>query len=351
VNRCDVDGVANDEGTYFKMAFSWATDKNVVSIVVEWKPSSTSTWASSSIAASGTSGTSNSILGAGAISTESSYDVTLVVTDEVGSSTVTRSIPSLAYAIDFKAGGKGVAIGKPAATDNLFDVALPTSFRKDVTVYALYDKFETKFPNGLAAYTGSGDSGIDPDTTLESLILTNNNVPGDGGFMFICTMFYNTKSVTATRIQIAIPYNQFGNTYRRYYNSGTWSEWRNTALDSHPVHSFYIAYSHTSPAEEFGGTWTRISERFLYACPEDATIGLTAGEKTHTLTVSEMPSHTHTVKVYARTVYATGAAKTAAHWSEGDGTKNLPTPSYTGGGAAHNNMPPYVYVSIWRRIE
>lgn len=336
VIRCSSNGTAMDDGTYFKIAFSWATDKTIKSITVKWKASSETTWTSSTVTASGTSGTVNSVLGAGAISTESTYNVTLVVTDEVGSSTVTRNVPSLAYAIDFKAGGKGVAIGKPASKDGVFEVALTQ-----------YDKFETLVGNGLAAYTGSGDAGIDPDTTIESLILTNNNVPEDGVFMYIITMFYNTKSATSNRAQVAIPYNKLGNTFRRYYYDGSWSAWTNTALDSHPVNSFYIAYSHTSPAELFGGTWTRISERFLYAAPATGTIGSTAGEKTHKLTVSEIPSHGHTLwATGSGTGEATGWGFSRVKQTQTEQSNLMWGP---GSGAAHNNMPPYVYVSIWRR--
>ena len=357
VTRCSEDGTTVDDGTYFKIAFSWATDKTVASIVVKWKASSSTDWTQSTISASGTSGTVNSVLGAGAISTEFLYDISLVVTDEVGYSTASRSIPGLAYAIDFKAGGKGVAIGKPAQKDDVFEVALTQ-----------YDKFETLVGNGLAAYAGSGTSGIDPDTTIEGLILTNNNVPEDGIFMYISTMFYNTKSATANRTQIAVPYNKFGNTYRRYYYNGAWSAWQSTALESYPVNSFYITYSHTSPAELFGGTWARISERFLYACPEDATIGLTAGEKTHVLTTSELPSHYHPTYngagwayfelnrdgTAARTQVATSSSSkkyTFTVTTTGDIQWPYNQTGKQGSGAEHNNMPPYVYVSIWRRIE
>lgn len=247
VNRCSSDGTVIDDGTYFKIAFSWATDKTVTSIVVKWKPYSSTTWTQATISASGVSGTVNSVLGAGAVSTESSYDMTLVVTDEVGSSTVTRSIPSLAYAIDFKAGGKGVSIGKPADTDNLFDVAIPTRFRKDVTidtsvsapeasfdeatVDTLYDKFGTKLTNGLAVY-GSASDGIDPDTTLDHLVLTNVNTPVAGQFMYIKTEFYSTKSTTANRMQTAFPYKADSPPYYRYYFNGSWGDWMSMAYNA-----------------------------------------------------------------------------------------------------------------------
>ena len=106
--------------------------------------------------------------------------------------------------------------------------AWTTSFRGDVGIMGdYYDNNGQVVRNGLAAYSGSGTSGINPDTTLEELILTNNNTPmGGSNFMYIRTMFYNAKSETASRAQIAIPYNNLGSMYHRYYYNGTWSDWR-----------------------------------------------------------------------------------------------------------------------------
>lgn len=70
------------------------------------------------------------------------------------------------------------------------------------------------------------------------------------------------------------------------------SSW-NTYLDLiYPVGSIYIAYTFTSPATRFGGTWSQISSRFLYC-----TTGVgTRGSNTHTLTVDEIPVHNHALK-------------------------------------------------------
>lgn len=236
VNRCDSNGTASDEGTYFKIGFSWATDKEITGIGVQWQMSSASSRASSSISASGTNGTVQSILGGGEISTEYTYDVTLTVSDAAGSSTISRVLPSLAYAIDFRAGGKGVSFGKPADVDNLFDVNFPAKFRHNVILDAsvsaaeasfttLRDKFGMKLTNGLTVYETAG---IDPDTTLDHLILTQTNTPS-GVFMYIKTEFYGTKSTTTSRMQTAFPYKIDMPPYYRYYFNGAWSDWMGLA--------------------------------------------------------------------------------------------------------------------------
>ena len=81
------------------------------------------------------------------------------------------------------------------------------------------------------------------------------------------------------------------------------------------------------------------------------TAGSTGGEYTHTLTINEMPSHTHTVtdRYFERHV---GDQLGATHGDELLGnTYTTSTTSAAGGGQAHNNMQPYVVVYMWRRVS
>jgi hypothetical protein len=122
----------------------------------------------------------------------------------------------------------------------------------------------------------------------------------------------------------------------------------------YPVNSIYISYSHISPAELFGGTWTRIQNSFLWGIAESGTIGETGGEKTHTLTTNEMPKHSHNPMLGTTRLGGNGGTSSGwrmeanAAWSQ---VGTYATTASAGGGAAHNNMPPYTSVSIWRRIE
>lgn len=121
-----------------------------------------------------------------------------------------------------------------------------------------------------------------------------------------------------------------------------------TLLDFfYPVGSIYIAYNHTNPGTLFGGTWVRIENAFLWGVDEKGTIGQTGGEKTHTLTTNEMPNHHHG-SVYSGTSGVVGEDYKYA-WYLTSGNKMAYGTISTGGGAAHNNMPPYTQVSIWRR--
>ena len=69
-------------------------------------------------------------------------------------------------------------------------------------------------------------------------------------------------------------------------------------------------------------------------------LGKTGGEKTHTLSTTEMPSHSHTQSLG-------GAISTVANvtGSYVVGNANSSAVSSTGGGEAHNNLQPYVAVN------
>ncbi len=112
----------------------------------------------------------------------------------------------------------------------------------------------------------------------------------------------------------------------------------------YPVGSIYLAYNHTNPADLFGGTWVRIENAFLWAIDEKGRIGITGGEVEHTLTVDELPSHTHTTY---RTM--SGKSDSEIYIPSQSGTASGVETTATGGGKPHNNMPPFIQISAWRR--
>lgn len=64
-------------------------------------------------------------------------------------------------------------------------------------------------------------------------------------------------------------------------------------LDAHPVGSLYCSSSPTDPATLFGGTWTRIKDRFVLAAGDTYGNGATGGSATVQLTESNLPAHSH----------------------------------------------------------
>lgn len=98
--------------------------------------------------------------------------------------------------------------------------------------------------------------------------------------------------------------------------------------------------------EQYGGTiWERVYGRFLFGANDNYQVGDIGGEETHTLTVDEMPSHSHALtQSYA---YASGGNSATSGF---DGSTSYSTAA-AGGSNAHNNMPPYEVVYIWKRVE
>lgn len=117
----------------------------------------------------------------------------------------------------------------------------------------------------------------------------------------------------------------------------------------YPVGAIYMSVNSTNPKTLFGGTWVQIKDRFLLAAGATYKAGATGGEATHTLTVDEIPNHQH-VLWYPNA----GGEQSAAIGYPEAGSKNTwyaeaSKTGGTGGGAAHNNMPPYLSVYVWKR--
>ena len=129
-------------------------------------------------------------------------------------------------------------------------------------------------------------------------------------------------------------------------------EINNTLFDKiYPVGSYYIAHNGTSPAELFGGTWTREAGHFLYAEGDSSLIGLTGGYAQVTLNVSQIPAHNHRTSTSGFS-YGTDWNDNGGHAWSANSSYMYPHEPYTGetgGNQPHENMPPYIRVAIWRR--
>ena len=140
----------------------------------------------------------------------------------------------------------------------------------------------------------------------------------------------------------------------------------NFVLDNvYPIGSIYMNVNSTNPGTLFGGTWEQIQGKFLLGMSSSYPAGSQGGEASHTLTTNEMPSHTHnpanqpgyygfiTNSQKAFTVgdmgVQSGSGRYYPHASAAfDISRNTATGA-TGGGKAHNNMPPYLSIYIWKR--
>ena len=130
-------------------------------------------------------------------------------------------------------------------------------------------------------------------------------------------------------------------------------------LAAHPVGSLYETDIATNPGTLYGGTWAawgggKVTVGLNAADTSFNTVGKTGGEKTHTLTIAEMPSHTHDIKMRRNEAWDyTALSDYYGDPAGGTGFQmkiqmDMYVP-YTGGGQAHNNLQPYITTYRWKR--
>lgn len=155
--------------------------------------------------------------------------------------------------------------------------------------------------------------------------------------------------------------------------------------DVWPIGAVFISVVSTNPATLLGfGTWSAFAAgRVLVGLDSGDTdfdtVEETGGAKTHTLTEAQIPAHTHiqdshnhtqnahshqilrersattggaTTQI-ARTADASSTVDTGVNTENSTATNQATTATNqnTGGGEAHNNMPPYLVCYIWKRIS
>ena len=145
----------------------------------------------------------------------------------------------------------------------------------------------------------------------------------------------------------------------------------------YPVGSIYMTFKDDNPADLFGGEWVKLSNTFLFASGSK-NVDTTGGSEKVTLTVDQIPSHTHTQNAHShggggsKNILVTNgniAVNGTKRKLPAEGSSNhivyapqncvieqyrytenaTASNNYTGGGQSHDNMPPYLVVNMWRR--
>ena len=122
----------------------------------------------------------------------------------------------------------------------------------------------------------------------------------------------------------------------------------------YPIGSYYWSSSDISPQTLFGGIWTKIKGRFLFASDGNHNVGCEGGEDKHFLTIDEMPGHSHGYLKFRRDdAYSLRGENSNCHFysyhEKYDDYLEYASTNSIGGGKAHNNMPPYITANCWRR--
>ena len=174
VVRSNANGTENDEGAYAKInasaTISSLNSKNTKSFVLQYKLKSATTWTNIETYTGGYTYTvTNKIISN--INVDNPYDFRIVATDYFGAVNSKVIALSTAYTIlDIKANGKGIAFGKVATKDNVFDNGFNETYLSDNTYLGGQENndieknlFFTNTGNGLnkhnvKLYGGNGNS-------------------------------------------------------------------------------------------------------------------------------------------------------------------------------------------------
>ena len=143
----------------------------------------------------------------------------------------------------------------------------------------------------------------------------------------------------------------------------------------YPVGSIYMSVNSTSPATIFGGTWVQLQDRFLLAAGSNYNNGDTGGEASVTLTADQsgIPAHGHGMAhthnhnhnaIAYQLASASGTARRIPLGYNSTGGEGVLSTDYdntassksstdnntaSNASEAHNNMPPYLVVYMWKR--
>lgn len=136
----------------------------------------------------------------------------------------------------------------------------------------------------------------------------------------------------------------------------------------YPVGSiYYTNNANFSPNVSFNGTWEQIKDVFLLAAGDTYVGGTNGGAATVQLTEGQLPKHRHyfqysqlSAKYSDRVNGANNnqdfsnlddeGHSIAAVWCN-NGNERKGLDSITGNNEAHNNMPPYIVVYVWKRVS
>ncbi len=313
VHRCvsETDGTESDHGNFTQVKYGYSiyniasatSNKNTKSVVLKYKKSADSAWTSQNLTATAYTGSGSVII---ETLSDFSYDILLTVSDSILSSSKSTSV-STGYCIyHVPASGKGITFGGIAEGDG-FNVKMPATFAGSI--------------NASGNYSGQYVTG----TWLQTTAATD---------------------LGRKPPKVAV-LDESGWVYSRALSS--------LILEAvYPVGSIYMSVNSTSPQALFGGTWEPIQGKFLLGSSASHKAGSTGGEETHALTLGEMPEHTH--PMYS------GNGGGSDTWTPDAGSYLIDSVTLTkntwwarigmdsaGSGNAHNNMPPYLAVYIWKR--
>lgn len=391
VRRCNADGTLNNRGEYVKATFSAAitalNNKNGAAYKLRYKKTSESAWKTVSLSDYTNVYKVTNAEYIFAADSGSAYNVEVIATDNFYTDTYSTTASTAFTLVHYNTKGDGLSFGEVDDESGTMTNAL--ALKQKGNRYA----YQANAFNGDKGYTAlavinikelnanapitfvlnkrgmdcpmtchirfvSSSSTTDP--ALDSFVYEGDNygaflvktststwtlyVDNTGGWSNPCVLDWHTSKNNGTRIAVTFPDEQIASLPDPFYRATPMVT--QSILDCFmPVGYILLLYSHADPNTMYPGTtWVRIQNAFLWAIDGDGGIGVTGGEKTVKLTTAQMPKHNH-----GGTYTNAGSATKTHSWLASGGSAMAYDTVDAGGGEAHNNMPPYVQVSVWRR--
>ena len=177
--RCDSAGNPDNNGTKVRATItgtvSSVNGKNTIAIEVRAKDKSTGSWGEPRTY---NTNQTNTVLTLNNYSTEKAYTLQIKVTDKWTTSIAIVEIPTSFVLLDFKGGGKSLAIGKVAESDEWIEIAKPVKF---------YDRYEPK-TFVTSSSTDSNGNGSYMTKFARVDLSTGQNYSICTGFLSICSV-------------------------------------------------------------------------------------------------------------------------------------------------------------------
>ena len=300
-----------DDGTYVyayaKLNFSPADSHNTASMTVKYRPGTSGSYTTGGDLPSET----GKKFGSGTILVSTPWEVVITAADALGNANeYTFQLPTGMASIHIRPGGTGICFGGYSQHDDSVAIA-----------------------DGMSLFAGD--------------FVIRTTLPASGA---------EGQIVLLVSSGSLVPYIYTGNA------------WMSTLLSAYPIGAIYMSTVATDPGTLFGGSWTRIEDRFLLAAGGTYTAGSTGGAAAVTLTANQSGQralsisgggHSHTVHAKHGTKFASGS--TRGFHNDGDAVSNsmayidanTGTHSHSVSAAnaseAHENMPPYLVVYAWQR--
>ena len=213
--RCDQNGTADEDGQYVQLAYDYAisalNNKNDKTITIAYKLVSDTTYTTLKTESNYSADTT--YVPATVFSVDNSYDFKITVADYFKTVSYEIEVTTAFTLVDYSSGGKGIAFGKVAETENLADFALPMLARNGIA----YSEIPTGTDLNDMTYPGFYGSNV---TAANSAYA---NCPITSGTFTLEVMSAGGQGQIYQRLISCTATTSV--TYERWYYSGSWKAW------------------------------------------------------------------------------------------------------------------------------